>query len=127
MSDIFQEVDEEVRRDKAVEFWTKNQNLIFAAAVVIVLATGGYRYYEYRRLQASEAAGAAFQQALELDRDGKAEEARAALAKVAADAPGGMGGGGNRCKVAPLSGPSPCCVSGRSAPGPALHPIIEQP
>ncbi len=64
MSDIFQEVDEEVRRDKAVEFCTKNQNLIFAAAVVIVLATGGYRYYEYRRLQASEAAGAAFQQAL---------------------------------------------------------------
>ena len=89
MSDIFQEVDEEVRRDKAVEFWTKHQNLIFAVAVVIVLATGGYRYYEYRRLQASEAAGAAFQQALELDRDGKAEEARAALAKVAADAPGG--------------------------------------
>src|SRR5271156_4042792 len=89
MSDIFQEVDEEVRRDKAVEFWTKNQNLIVAVAVVIVLATAGYRYYEYRRLQASEAAGAAFQQALELDRDGKAEEARAALAKVAADAPGG--------------------------------------
>jgi len=89
MSDIFQEVDEEVRRDKAVEFWTKHQNLIFAVAVVIVLATAGYRYYEYRRLQASEAAGAAFQQALELDRDGKAEEARATLAKVAADAPGG--------------------------------------
>jgi hypothetical protein len=89
MSDIFQEVDEEVRRDKAVEFWTKHQNLIFAVAVLIVLATAGYRFYEYRRLQASEAAGAAFQQALDLDRDGKAAEARAALAKVAGDAPGG--------------------------------------
>jgi hypothetical protein len=27
MSDIFQEVDEEVRRDKALEFWKKHQNL----------------------------------------------------------------------------------------------------
>ena len=89
MSDIFQEVDEEVRRDKALEFWTKHQNLIFAVGVLIVLATAGYRFYEYRRLQASEAAGAAFQQALDLDRDGKADDARAALAKVAGDAPGG--------------------------------------
>jgi hypothetical protein len=89
MSDIFQEVDEEVRRDKALEFWTKYQNLVLAVAVLIVLATAGYRYYQYRRLQASEAAGAAFQQALDLDRDGKAAEARAALAKVAGDAPGG--------------------------------------
>ena len=89
MSDIFHEVDEEVRRDKAVEFWTKHQNLIFALAVLIVLATAGYRFYEYRSLQAAEAAGAAFQQALDLDRDGKAADARAALAKVVADAPGG--------------------------------------
>jgi hypothetical protein len=89
MSDIFQEVDEEVRRDKAVEFWTKHQNLIFGVAVLIVLATAGYRFYEYRRLQASEAAGAAFQQALDLDRDGKAADARAALAKVAGDGPAG--------------------------------------
>ena len=89
MSDIFQEVDEGVRRDKAVEFWTRHQNSIFAVGVLIVLATAGYRFYEYRHLQASEAAGAAFQQALDLDRDGKADEARAALAKVAGDAPGG--------------------------------------
>jgi hypothetical protein len=32
MSDIFQEVDEEVRRDKAAEFWKKYQNQILAAA-----------------------------------------------------------------------------------------------
>ena len=31
MSDIFQEVDEEVRRDKAAEFWKKYQNQILAA------------------------------------------------------------------------------------------------
>ena len=35
MTDIFQEVDEEVRRDKAAEFWKKYQNLILAGAVLI--------------------------------------------------------------------------------------------
>ncbi len=89
MSDIFQEVDEEVRRDKAAEFWKKHQNLIIGAAALIVLATAGFRFYENRRLEAEQAAGAAFQQALALDRDGKGAEADAAMAKLAADAPRG--------------------------------------
>ena len=54
-----------------------------------MLATAGYRFYENRRLAAEQAAGAAFQQALALDRDGKGAEADAALAKLAADAPRG--------------------------------------
>ena len=89
MSDIFQEVDEEVRRDKAAEFWKKHQYLIIGAAALIVLATAGYRFYENRRLAAEQAAGAAFQQALALDRAGKGAEAEAAMAKLAADAPRG--------------------------------------
>ena len=89
MSDIFQEVDEEVRRDKAAEFWKKHQYLIIGAAALIVLATAGYRFYENRRLAAEQAAGAAFQQALALDRAGKGAEADAAMAKLAADAPRG--------------------------------------
>ena len=89
MSDIFQEVDEEVRRDKAAEFWKKYQNLIYAGVALIVLATGGYRYYDYRETQARQAAGEAFQQALKFDQEGKSAEAQAALAKLGADAPGG--------------------------------------
>ncbi len=89
MSDIFQEVDEEVRRDKAVEFWTKYQNYILAVAVAIVLATGGYRFWQYQQTRAAQAAGAAFQAALRLDAEGKTDEARAALAKLQADAPRG--------------------------------------
>ena len=89
MSDIFQEVDEEVRRDKAVEFWTKHQNSLLAVAVVIVLATGGYRFWQYRQAQATHAAGAAFQNALRLDADGKSDEARAELSRLQKDAPAG--------------------------------------
>jgi hypothetical protein len=89
MSDIFQEVDEEVRRDKALEFWKKHQNLIIAGAALIVLATGGYRLYENHKIAAEQAAGAAFQQALALDRDGKGADAQSALAALAASAPHG--------------------------------------
>jgi len=89
MSDIFREVDEEVRRDKAVEFWKKYQNYLIAVAALIVLATAGWRFYDYRRLQAAQAAGAQFEQALDLDRSGKETEASAALANVAAQGPNG--------------------------------------
>ncbi len=89
MSDIFEEVDEEVRRDKAVEFWNKHQNLIFGVALAIVLATAGFRYWQYRQNQAAEAAGAAFHAALKLDDQGKTDEAKAALAKIEAEGPAG--------------------------------------
>jgi hypothetical protein len=89
MSDIFREVDEEVRRDKAVEFWKKYQNYMIAAAALIVLATAGWRFYDYRRLQAAQAAGAQFEQALELDRSGKGPDAAAVLAKIVAQGPRG--------------------------------------
>jgi hypothetical protein len=89
MSDIFREVDEEVRRDQAAEFWKKYQNYIIGAVAVLLLATGGWRFYEWRRLQAAEAAGAQFENALGLVRDGKSGEADVAFAKMAADAPAG--------------------------------------
>jgi hypothetical protein len=89
MSDIFQEVDEEVRRDKAAEFWKKYQNLILAAAVLIVLAAAGFRYWQYEREKAAEAAGDQFEQALTAIEAGKLDEAKAGLDKIAAETPGG--------------------------------------
>jgi hypothetical protein len=89
MSDIFREVDEDVRRDKAAEFWKKYQNYVIAAAALVVLATAGWRYYDYRRLQTAQDAGAQFEQALDLDRAGKNGEAADAFAKLAAQGPGG--------------------------------------
>ena len=89
MSDIFQEVDEEVRRDKAAEFWKKYQNQILAAAVLIVLASAGFRYWQYERERATQAAGDQFQQALTALENGKYDEAKAGLDKIAAQGPSG--------------------------------------
>ena len=89
MTDIFQEVDEEVRRDKAAEFWKKYQNLIFAGAVLIVLAAAGFRYWQYEKERAAQAAGDAFQQAIAAYDAGKPDEAFGGLGKLAASAPAG--------------------------------------
>jgi len=89
MSDIFREVDEEVRRDKAEEFWRKYQTYFLVAAAVVVAATAGWRYWDYQRAQTAQALGARFEAALELDRGGKDAEAIGALGKIAADAPSG--------------------------------------
>ena len=89
MTDIFQEVDEEVRRDKAAEFWKKYQNVIVAAAALIVLAAGGFRYWQYQRDKAAQAAGAEFRAAIAAFDAGKTSEAFGGLAQLAAQAPGG--------------------------------------
>jgi len=89
MSDIFREVDEDVRRDKAAEFWSQYQTYVYVAAAVIVLATAGYRFYDYRRTAAAEAAGAAFQQALKLDAEGKSADAKTSFTQLQNDAPAG--------------------------------------
>jgi hypothetical protein len=89
MSDIFQEVDEEVRRDKAAEFWKKYQNLIFGGAVAIVLASAGFRYWTYEKEKADQAAGDQLQAAIAAYESGKSDEAFGGLAKLAASSPGG--------------------------------------
>lgn len=89
MTDIFREIDEEVRRDKAAEFWKKYQNWIIGLAVLIVLASGGWRYWQYQNRLAAEAAGAKFEAAVQLEREGKTKEAEAAFGEIAkGSAPG---------------------------------------
>jgi hypothetical protein len=85
MSDIFQEVDEDVRRDKAAEFWAKYQNYVYGLVALVVLATAGYRFYDFRRTREAEVAGAAYQQALKLSLEGKSDDAVAAFAKLQSD------------------------------------------
>lgn len=85
MADIFQEVDEEVRREQLKKLWERYQNHIIAAAVVIVLAVGGWRGYDWWQTKKAAEAGTAFENAIELSEQGKHAEAEAAFAKLATD------------------------------------------
>ena len=89
MSDIFHEVDEEVRREQLKKLWERWGNLIVAAAVLVVLAIAAWRAWEWWETKKAQQAGAAYEAALALAESDKHDEAVAAFAKVAADAPKG--------------------------------------
>ncbi|MGD9544574.1 MAG: tetratricopeptide repeat protein [Methylocystis sp.] len=89
MSDIFHEVDEDVRREKAAELWQRYQTPIVILAVLIVVATGAWSYYQTNRQKAAEAANARFEAAVALANDGKVQEAAAAFDALAKDGPKG--------------------------------------
>ena len=48
MADIFREIDEEVRRDKAAELWKKYGWVVTSLAVLAVLAVAGWQYWLHR-------------------------------------------------------------------------------
>jgi hypothetical protein len=85
MSDIFREVDEEFRRSKAEDMWKRYSGVVFAVCALIVLAVAAYRFYEWRREQAASAAGARFEEAVQLIQAGKGAEGSAALARITGD------------------------------------------
>jgi hypothetical protein len=89
VSDIFQEVDEEVRREKLAQIWERHGNLIVAAALLVVLAVAGWRGYEYWDSQKAAESGAAFEAAVALAEGGKQAEAQAAFAKIATEGSSG--------------------------------------
>ena len=89
MSDIFQEVDEDVRRDKAADLWKRYQTPVFVIAFLIVAATGAWSYYQNKHRQAAESANARFEAAVALANAGKSAEAAAAFDAIAKDAPPG--------------------------------------
>ena len=89
MADIFQEVDEEVRREQLKKLWDRYGIHLIVLAVVIVGAVGGWRFYQYWEAKKSAEAGAQFEQATTLSEQGKHSEAEAAFAKLAGQAPAG--------------------------------------
>lgn len=82
MSDIFNEVDEEIRRDKATEFWNKHGSKLVSGAMVIVLAVAGWRFYDDYQFKERAAMGASFESAVAEASAGKTD-ALAALTALA--------------------------------------------
>jgi len=89
VSELFNEVDEEVRREQLKKLWDKYSIFIIAAAILIVAGVGGWRFYQYQEAQKAAVAGDAFNKAAELSDQGKHAEAEAAFTALAANAPAG--------------------------------------
>jgi hypothetical protein len=89
VSELFDEVDEEVRREQLKRLWDKYSLYFIALMVLIVAAVGGWRGYQYLEAKKAAEAGATFEKAVELSEQGKHAEAETAFADLAAKAPSG--------------------------------------
>jgi hypothetical protein len=89
VADIFQEVDEEVRRERLKKLWQLYGTYAVAGCLLVIAAVGAWRGYEWWQTKRAAEAGAAFEQAVTLAETGKHEEAEAAFAKLATDGTAG--------------------------------------
>jgi hypothetical protein len=89
VADIFQEVDEEVRREQLHKLWQRYGNLLIAACILAVATVGAWRGYEWWQNRKAGESGAAFETAVTLAEAGKHQEAEAAFAKLAAEGSAG--------------------------------------
>jgi hypothetical protein len=89
VSDIFHEVDEEIRREQVKKLWDRYGILVVIAAVLIVAGVGGWRGYQWWQAKQSAEASVVYDAASELVEQGKAAEGEAAFAKLATDGTAG--------------------------------------
>lgn len=89
MSDIFREVDEEVRRERLQQLWERHSGLIITVLCLVVIGVGGWRGYEWWENKKAAESGAAFEAATQLADERKFPEAQAAYAKIAKDGSSG--------------------------------------
>jgi hypothetical protein len=85
VTDIFHEVDEEVRREQLKKLWERYGGYLIAACIVLVIGVGAWRGYEWWQAKQAAQSGAAFEQAVKLAESGKHQDAAAAFAKLSAD------------------------------------------
>ncbi|MCP4073369.1 MAG: tetratricopeptide repeat protein [Hyphomicrobiales bacterium] len=90
MSDdsFIREVDDELRHDQAKQLWDRYGNWVIAAAVAIVVATGGYRGWEYYSKSVAAKSGDRFMQAIQLSDDGSHDKAIKILNELVNDGSG---------------------------------------
>jgi len=89
VSDIFTEVDEEVRREQLKKLWDRYGNYVVAVVFLIIAGVAAWRGYDYWQVRQAAVAGAAYDAAARLAEEGKHGEAEAAFAKLATEGTAG--------------------------------------
>jgi hypothetical protein len=88
VSDIFREIDEELRRDNLMKLWQRYGRYIIAAVVVVLLIAGGVVAWRDHQLSERRAQSARYAAALSLLREGKNAEAAKVFQRIAQEGGG---------------------------------------
>ena len=76
MADIFDEIDEELKQDRAKELWTRYGKFVIAAAAAVVIGVGASQGFSAWTRSQAETAANLYQQALTSDDNVAALESR---------------------------------------------------
>ncbi len=82
MSDIFREIDEELRRENLLKLWARYRRHIIAAVAVVLLLAAGVAAWRNHQQALREAQSERFMAALALFREAKYDEAEKLFAAV---------------------------------------------
>jgi hypothetical protein len=85
VSDVFREVDEEVRREQLKKLWERYQWLIVGVVLLVVVGVGGWRVYEWWQTRLAAQVGTQFENAIALVDKGEHAEAEKAFAQIVAN------------------------------------------
>ena len=89
MSDIFREVEEDIRRDRYAALWKKYGDYVVALVAVLVLGAAGLEIWRYWERSAREEAARDFHAAVQTAESGNAIAATKDFAKLAEEGPAG--------------------------------------
>lgn len=120
MSDIFREVEEDVRRERLQKLWKQYGDYIIAAVALLVVAVAGYKVWQHYHASQIQKASAAYIQALENANSGKPQDAINGFARIAKTAPSGY------AETAELAQANAVLASGKKAEAIALYRKIAE-
>lgn len=120
MSDIFREVEEEVRRERLTKLWKQYGDYVIAAAAVLIIGVAGFKLWQHYETVQNQKASVAYMQALELSGTGKPEDAAARFAQIAKTAPHGY------ALLAQMSQADTLLAAGKSQEAVALYKKIAE-
>ncbi len=89
MTDIFSEVEEEVRRERYQQLWKRYGTSVITAAVVVVGSVAGWQIWERYSLAQREAASLEFNNATNVAETGNLPQAETEFVRLATEAPAG--------------------------------------
>jgi hypothetical protein len=89
VSDIFREVEEEVRRERLERIWKEYGDYIVAIAALLILAAAGWRLWNVYQVREAARASDRFIAAQALQQSGQAHAAAQMFARLSQTAPGG--------------------------------------
>lgn len=87
MTDIFNEISEDLRRDRLKKVWSRYGIALLGLAVLIVAGVAGWRIYEHYQSEQAKASGDRYFAALQMSLAGDHTGAEAAFRKLQVDGP----------------------------------------